>query len=377
MTNKHKDELLNLSLEDIQRYLLSHHWKLKDHPNKKICLFSGPQDNEGNKLEILLPKTRDYEDYAIRISDALKILSLWQDKDFTTLIKEIALTSHDIFRIRIMDVGLSGTIPLSVAADDVNALKNLFIYSACAEEKSLPFYDKPLPVGTLHAELCQFGHTFEGSFGFTVNSPIIANYSQLALFGQREEPPFERRVLERIVRSLNLIEVSVMQDNPEILVENFDIGLNARMCEAILEISQAKTKEINLHISWSPKIDVSEDIGAKSTWLLGRSSYEALEYAADELKKIKPSKVTIIGQIVTLHSTKNPMSDEDFNRQAIVKYTYDGKTINVKLDLDRRGYRVAYEAHGKGLPIKVTGQLFRKGNTWKMIEIEDISMALR
>lgn len=377
MINKHNNELMNLSLSDIKRYLLAYHWELKEHPNKKISLFTSPQDTEGNNLEIYLPKTRDYEDYSIRILDALKILSLWRDKDFPSLIKDIAIINNDIFQIRILDVGPSGTIPLSVAAGDINSLKKLFIYSACAEEKSLPFYDKPLAVGVYHAELVQFGHTFEGSFGFTINSPITADYFQLSLFDQREDPPFERRVLERIIRSLNLIETSVMQDNPDILVENFDIGLNSRMCEAFLEISQEKTQEINLEISWSPKVAVSEDIGENRTWRLGRASYEVLEYAADELKKVMPEKLTIIGQIITLHSTKNPMSDEEFNRQAIIKYVYDGKSINVKLDLDRRGYRVAYEAHGKGLPIKVTGQLFRKGNMWKMVEVEEITMVLR
>lgn len=375
--NKYLNELMEISLEDIKRYLLEHHWELTDHPNKKTILFLGPKDDEGNRLEIILPISMDYQDYLIRVKDALRILSIWYNKDLATLIQEISLTSHDVFKIRILDVGPSGTLPLTVAANDVNALKNLFIYAACAEERSLPFFDKPLAVGTYHAELCEFAHTFQGSFGFTINSPIIANYCQLALFGQTEAPPFERRVMERIIRSLNLIDFAVMQDNADILVENFDTGLNARMCEALLEISQSKTKEVDLGVSWSPKIEVSQDVRNRNNWRLGRLAYEVLEYAAEELKKIEPYIETIIGQIVTLHSTKNPMSDEDFNRQAIVKYEYDGKTINVKLELDRRGYGIAYEAHGNGLPIKATGQLFRKGNTWRMIDIEDISMRLR
>lgn len=375
--SKDRFELNKISLEDIERFLIENNWEAKDHPNKKIRLFLSPKDNEGNRLEVLLPQSRELQDYIRRINDTFTIMSLASDTDINSLIQKITLISHDIIKVSIQDVGPSGTIPLSVAANDVNALKNLFIYAASSEEKSLPFFDKPLTVGIYHADMCQFGHTFEGSFGFTINSPIIANYIQLKLFQEKEEVPFERRVMERIIRGLDLVERSVNQNNADILVENFDIGLNARMCEALLELSQEKAKEINFHVSWSPKIMVPEDIRSKQFWQLGKQSYEVLEYAADELKKIEPFRETIVGQIVTLHSTKNPMSDEAFNRQAIVKYDYDGKPIYVKLDLERNQYRIAYEAHGKGQLIRVTGQLFRKGNTWKMTDIEEITLAIR
>lgn len=376
MNSKQLNRCLGLSLEDIQRYLLEHKWRPKAYPNKKISLFVSPHDNEGNQLEIYLPKSRHYDGYEVRVSDALRILSLYRDVDLDTVIDDISLTDYDIFQMRIMDVGSVGVISLSVAVNDVNALKKLFMYSACGEENSLPYFDKPLAVGFHHADVCQFGHTFEGSFGFTINSPIpVPGVTQMALVDQKIEPPFERRVLERIARSLSLIALSAAQKTPEILVEQFDIALNAKMCEAILDMSQAR-HAIGFHVSWSHKIAVSEDI-VDNDWLLETDSFEVLQYAADELQKIEPSKTTIVGNIVTLHSTNNPMSSEDFYRKAIVKYDYDGRTLNVKLDLDRQGYMIAYEAHGKGLPIRVTGTLFGKGNTWKMADIEEISIALK
>ena len=199
----------------------------------------------------------------------------------------------------------------------------------------------------------------------------------MTIFEGKEERPFERRVMERIIRSLNLIEKSVREDNPALLVDSFDVGLNSKMCESLLEVSQYKTTEVIFEVSWSPKIIIPQDIDKeKVSWLLNRKAFDLIEYAAEELKKVEPYTETVIGQIVTLHSSKNPMSEEVFNRQITVKYEIEGKIINVKMDLERNGYGIALDAHRKGLPVKVKGKLFRKGNTWRMIDIEEISMSI-
>lgn len=370
-------DIFSLSLLDIERYLIEHHWEKFEHSNKKVVLFKGQRDDEGNQLEIVLPINRQYGDYIDRIYDALRLLSFEHEKDIKQLISEISLTSHDKFKVRLLETGPAGTIPLSVAANELSALKNLFVFAACSEEKSLPFFEKPLTVGLNYVDQCQFGHTFQGSFGFTINSPIITDYCQLTIFEGIEERPFERRVMERIIRSLNLIEKSVMEDNPTLLVDSFDVGLNSKMCESLLEVSQYKTTEVIFEVSWSSKILVPQDIDEeKVSWFLNRKAFDLIEYAAEELKKIEPYTEIVIGQIVTLHSNRNPMSEEVFSRQITVKYETDGKIINVKMDLERNGYGIALDAHRKGLPVKVKGKLFRKGNTWRMVDIEEISMSI-
>lgn len=372
-----ENELLSLSLLDIERHLKEHQWKKVEHLNKKVIVFQGPVDNEGNKIEFFLPTSRQYQDYETRIKDAIRVISLVEGKEIDTLVSEIALTSHDIFKVRIIETGPAGTIPLSVAANEVEALKNLLVYSACSEHKSLPFYEKPSSVGLNFADQCQFSHTFHGSFGFTINSPIIDNYVQLSLFEEAEERPFERRVMERIITSLNLIETSVIDENPSLLVDSFDIGLNSRMCESLLEISQFKSTDVIFNISWSPKIAVPKNLLDKTSWHLNSKAFELIEYAADELKKVEPYLETVIGRIVTLHSSRNPMSDDLFNRQITVKYELDGKTIDVKIDLNKEEYSKALDAHRKGSPIKIVGKLFRKGNTWRMTDIDEISIVLK
>jgi len=373
-------DLIEISLPDMERYLYSLGWTKSRQTNEKINVFLLPKTEHNQYLQLVLPSKKEYLDYYERIADAVNILSRISDKEAKQVIKEISLVNHDIFRARIINPSkFANSIPLTVASDDIKALRDLFIYSACSEDKGLPFFEKPLAVGLYHASLCQFGHTFDGSFGFTINSPVSDNrdeeeYEQLSLLEDVKEIPFERRVMERIIRGLNHVERAVKEDNGDIIVDNYEKGFNSRMCQALLDISQGMTKEVDYHISWSTQVELSEDISDKDRWHLSEASYRALEYAANELSKIEPYNETIIGQVVTLHSSRNPMIEEEFARQAIIKYEYDGKKIDVKLDLDRHGYDVVYNAHGRGLPVKIEGKLFRKGNTWRMIDIEEITM---
>lgn len=364
----------NIPLIDLVRYLKDLGWNQAEHPNEKIYLFQGPNNDNGIPLEIVIPRSDNFKDYNLRLNDTLKVLSIVEKKGIATLLNEIILMSHDFFNVRILDTGeYSNSIPLPYAADSISSLRDLFVYGACSEEKSLPYFERPLQIGINHANLCRFGHTFEGSFGLSINSPIINEYVQITMFEETNTLPFERRVMERIIRGLNLLNKSVDEDDADILVNNFDVGLNARMCESLLELSLSKSKRIGLSVIWSPKFEVSEDIKYISEWLLTDAYYEVLEYAAYELKKIEPYNETIVGHIVTLHSNKDPMSEEDFVRQATIKHEIDGRKVLVKLDLDKEGYTVAYNAHGKGLPIIVTGSLFRKGNTWRMIDVLHVS----
>lgn len=364
-----------LPLLDLIRYLKDIGWSIAEHPNDKLIVFRGPLNDFGKPLEIAIPKNDEYQDYNSRVQDALRIIGILNGKGIQEIVNEILLTSHDVFKVRILDTGdYTNSIPLPYATNSLRNIKDLFVYGACSEQVSLPYFDKPLQVGINHAHLCRFGHTFEGSFGLAIRSPIINDYIQIEMFEERAALPFERKVMERIIRGIELLNQSVKADNGDILVNSYDVAFNSRMCESLLELSANKLIRIGLDIEWSPKFEVSDDIKGKNGWILSEASYKVLEYAAEELNKIEPYNETVVGNIVTLHSNKNPMSDEDFLRQATIKHEIDGKKVLIKLDLDKKSYAIAYEAHGKGVPIKASGILFKKGNTWRMIDVTGVSI---
>jgi hypothetical protein len=369
-----KDNIYNITLIDLEQYIKNHGWtKVNDYISKKNVLYRGFENDQGHPLEMFVPVNTHFNDFYLRLRDIVSVLAVIQKRTVSEIINDITRSNRDIFRISVPNAGQGG-IPLSYAADSVNAIKNLYMYAASSEVISLPFFDKPILAGQHHASICEFDHTFQGSFGFTINSPVTSDI-QLVLF-DKVDIPFERRVMERIVRSLDLIQKSVDNHDADILVNNYDIGLNSRMCESLLDLSNNKTKNIELNVDWSYRFEVSEDIKNKFMWHLSEEAYLNIEYAANELKKIEPQILTIIGTIITLHSTRNPVSDDNFTGQVTVKTRYDNRAVDVKVSLGKDGYAVALDAHGRGARIKITGMLFKKGNSWKMVEVEDINLFL-
>ncbi|EMO87087.1 hypothetical protein LEP1GSC024_0892 [Leptospira noguchii str. 2001034031] len=364
-----------ITLTDVIRFLEGKGWQLKNFADSKRLFFQGPSSDKGNPLQISLPSSDIYVDYYERINDLLNTLSKVYSESVETLLNRIALVAHDLLRMKVVS-GLTenNTIPLDIAVNEVKGLKGLFLWGACSEYTSKPHFDKALSLAEKHVKNCRFGHTFEGSFGFTISSPLLSDYSQLSLFTGEVEPPYERRVMERIVRGLSIMKEAVAEDNASIFVDNFSVGFNARMCDALIEMSNEQKNLLSFEVDWSYQINPSPGL-SKIKWIeIGAKEIELAKYASDELKKIAPFQEVIIGKITTLHSVIEPLSDVEIPRSAIIKYKYEDRVVDVKLELNKNQYLQAYEAHGAGQIIRVKGDLYRRGSVWKMDNVLSVEI---
>ncbi|TGL39420.1 hypothetical protein EHQ53_15180 [Leptospira langatensis] len=368
-------ELSKITLTDLTRFLENKGWKLGEFADSRRLLFYGPVSDRGNPLQIVVPSSDSYIDYYERINDLLNTLSNIYSESIETILSRIALVSHDLLRMKVMSsLTENNTIPLDVAVNEVKGLKGLFLWGACSEYTSKPHFDKAISLAEKHVRNCRFGHTFEGSFGFTISSPLLSDYSQLSLYTGEVEPPYERRVMERIVRGLSIMKEAVIEDNAAMFVDNFTIGFNARMCDALVEMSNEQKNLLSFEIDWSYQINPSPGL-SKIRWIeIGPKEIELAKYASDELKKIAPFQETIIGKITTLHSVIEPLSDIEIPRSAVIKYKYEDHSVDVKLELNKNQYLQAYEAHGAGKTIRVKGDLYRKGSIWKMDNISSVEI---
>jgi len=367
-----KRDLTLFSLGDIRKFLLIDRWSITDK-RRNTHIYEKKIENRSEPLRLFLPAKDDNVDYFERILDFIHLISSIKNTSVINVINTIRRSGNDILKMRIINPGdFRYSLPLDIASKEIDALKRLFMYGASSEEKPRPFFDKATTIGKNHANQCQFGHTFEGSFGFTINSPILESDAQIDLYNNKIELPFERKVVERIITGFKHISQATEKKDPSIIVNNFESGLNSKMCEAIVDLSIEKSKKIEFSIDWSLQFEPTLQVRDFRKLILEPSSIEITEEASSQLKKVEPFKDIIIGKIVTLHSNKSPFIEEDFARIAIIKHTFEEKIIEVKLELSKEEYQVAYAAHGKGCEVKVSGNIFRKGNTWRMIDIVSI-----
>ena len=80
---------LNLSEQDVKRYIISHGWKQVDHPNKKLQVFAGVLDNDGQPIRLVLPRSNDLHDTPLRIYQAVQTISDIEERPIHLVVADI------------------------------------------------------------------------------------------------------------------------------------------------------------------------------------------------------------------------------------------------------------------------------------------------
>src|SRR5207237_776296 len=122
---------------------------------------------------------------------------------------------------------------------------------------------------------------------------------------------FERRVMLRVARALASTQEAVLSGDVAPLGSNFGDGLNANMCDALLEMPPTILEtEIEYSVLWSPEIKAPDDVSSRAAIRLGPKSYSYLEAAARMLRVEQSKDVIVRGRVVQLRSDIAP-ADED------------------------------------------------------------------
>lgn len=364
--------LLNdLKAENLIEYIELTGWSRVKEDNPRWLVYAGPDDAQGNPLEIVLPKDQQVSDMQIYIASSVNLLSALTDTDPEFTIRKVKLYDTDVLDIRNLETGKRDSITLQLAAQQIQEIKRLIAYSARSEYDPKPHYrGYDLALVRRMINHYQFGHTKQGSFIFTIESRIIrkpTSYTQLRLLKNDEDkidieprPPIERRIMERVIRGLLATKKAVAEKNLEILIDAYPYGFNSRMCDAITRMTLDQSAPIEYKVVWSPKIEPSSDLESIEPIALNSTNYLYLKDAAKALKQVTPQKTTIRGMVKGLVSDGAPLGDEDIQRSVIIKWTnrpQGARPVNIQVSLNKQSYALAHKAHLDWIPIYVTGYL--------------------
>ena len=357
--------LHNIELKDVSRYLRKRGWNHCAHKNPKLLLFQGPNDDSGHPLQIVLPQRLDFVDSILRLTEAINTLALIEDRSSSDIIHSIIGLDRDTLFARVVN-GL-GPVQLSFYQGvEINQeLRGLMSFAACAERNPRPYFEKAANVGREYVEKCVFGHTFPGSFGFTIDSPVSPNLVS------DEVPPFERRVIERLIRGLSRAQESILTGDIESLTQKFQDGFNANMYERLVALlTNAGEFTLEFRVNWSPECPVSSDVSHIRAVAMGRNLCNDLEAVARSLRSPKARKpVTIQGRVVQLRSeSASEDVTGDADEYVVTVHGQKGSEFdgNVRLFLSPEDYRVACDAHRDRKIVQATGLLEKADQKWTL-----------
>jgi hypothetical protein len=358
-----------LSLEDVLRYLSHRGWREIPHPNERLRVFEYGTSESESKATLSLPRSMGYAGGEILVSEAVRIIASIARLSTPAARDHISRWDRDILRVRTTKwKGTEASIPLPVASDLITGLKRLMGDAAYTERDPRPHFEKAGATAKEFTAKCRFGHTFEGSFGLRIECPFNA---LPALEGVQRPIPFERRVMERIAIGLHTLSKSVQSDSIDDLVSGFDVGLNANMCRALVDVfERGQGRRIEYDIAWSPEL-APERVAAdwQPVHFDGRA-YELTMAAAKILEQEEPeAEATIEGRIVQLRSDIPPTQDPNDQQEHVVTMYWhrdDGATLKIRVPLTAAEYLEACDAHKDGISIRVVGIPRRSGKYWHL-----------
>lgn len=355
-------------LERTVSYLKSEGWDLVSN-NDRWYVFEGYENIDGDSFEIILSKNVSSPDFRLYIQQTLDILASLTNKTPEIIAAEILRYDRDIFDSRITENADSSSTPLRLAFTAISGLKQLFVSATASEEKdSQPYYSNIGANSSKILDEVRFGHTFSGSFGFSVESPVKTPRDMF-------KPPLERRVMERIAKGLVATDKAAKMQNVRPLVDGYETGFSANMCEAILSMSNDHSIPIEYSIRWSNKDieKVAEEAKEFNSLYMRQHHFERLLEASEQLRHIRPEFVTVEGNIVNLRSPSDPQSEESVERKIRIKWEPAGKdSRTVEVILEREEYLEAISAHRNNRWISVKGYI--RGSERKLSEPRDFKI---
>lgn len=353
-------EISSLGIADITPYLKDTGWQLiKREP---FFVFEGSKDDDNNPIQIVLPRGHDLDDIHRRIAETISLLSAIENRSPYEVIRSIKGLNKDIvfFKPKTND------IPLEKAASYIRKIRQFFNYGASVEAEPRKSFTKSTKEGREFVEKsCFLGHTIKGSFGFTIETTLLPR-SQITLYGEKETqvPPFERRVIERLARGIKYAQESVMEGNPDILINSYEIGLNANMCDALSDIiEEFNNIETEFYISWSHSYEPDEKLKDIRV-ILDSKTQNYLNSASKSLSGASESEnVTLFGKIIELKRPYDSNGDDvpEGENHIVIR---DESEKNVSILLDEIDYKNACDAHRDKKNVSIQGTLEKKGKFW-------------
>lgn len=385
----------SVSLNLLRRYLLAKGWRrvegrrskpegsdrLSNPETEARALFQSRSGGKANidlyvlsepgssDIELVIPQHSGGAEYESRLQGAIMTLSQLEDRKPDQIITAINSIGFDIVQSRIpSELVANETIYLETAQSYVNGMRDLLVATAMTEINPYAYFGRANNEAVDFADKCRFGHTYRGSFGFTIESPLNPNREE-TLFGLDPTPPFERRVVQRLATGIQQICDAVRADDITPLREGFRTGFSANGHERFASlIRNTAYIGMSFRFSFSPEWAVMQRLSQTLEFSVGPKHVDVAYAAASFLRgESREVPINIHGMVVRLQNEADPSdlsAPTGEGEISVLQATEDYGDIHVRIILPPADYLIAVEAHRRGQPVRLSGILSRSGRYW-------------
>lgn len=363
-----KKQYYSITAASVENYLLLNGWvRDTSFKNKNVMVFKSCDSNQN----IALPASEKFDDFFRVLEGILDTLSCLEHKTTDKIIKEILSYNYDKLEFRIISpFSEDGKLPLNYASNCIEGLKDLILYSACAEQNAQPVCSRATNNAKNYLENFKLGQTEVGSFIINIDTQVIDNnYEQIVMEDYLHQTLFEHKVVKRISTALSQINEVVNQKNTfsDLVESAYKTGITANMCEALLKLKPSNgdfkiDTKIRYATAITKKADSCEQIVIKSDHF----------WAIDEISKRYRDKV--LYKDVQIRGVVVSLTNRDSERQIRISTQYDGKYRIIHMELADDDYKLACDAHKEEREVEITGELDMSSRSWILTKIQNFKV---
>jgi hypothetical protein len=374
-----KEVFQSLKPSDIAAYLRAHHWDLNERSGSSAIYTLVVGAGASVAPEVQLPLTTQIRDYATRVADLLKVLSVVEERSELDVLAELDSASADVPQIVTHPAGPSGSAPISDGVKAYQSLHSLLLAAACSAasdgQRAVQPSRKPAQALDLIRRV-RIGAPVKGSFVLSAHVPVppsLSHQESGQLFSDDSEP-FERFVTSMLQRAVvaahsAAVDALVSPDGLDVFESKIEQGVSANLLEALSGFSgESGESGFEVRMSWA----LSRPKQPSAPIQFGSELMPVLTEAARRMRERTGEQgVRIIGDVVRLH--REPSSP--LGEISLVG-PLDGdpteRDYRVWVTLSESEYNKASDAHARKQRLALSGDLKKVGNKWRLANSESV-----
>lgn len=370
--------LYGITPASIEKYLLFSGWQRdRNFANPKLWVYF---KNEDPNFRIAVPGNQNAKDYFHKIYDIVLTLSEYQNISLEEIIASVKSAYTDRIQFRIIaDATKEGKLPLSYASQCIEGLRDLVLYSACAEENAKPLCARTYNSARNRLEKFQFDQTGHGSFVFNIDVQVAEEENEqeylLDVAPAIPEPP-EHRIVKRIQTSIEQVN-SVVNQSVRVgdLIETaYQDGLTANICDALYKLKPDGVEDFSVETTFHFAKAITQSNDEPS-----RSTLENIHFSFfDEISKRYKDRtliedIELRGTIKMLSKDNHPDTNEIENTVKLLTRV-DGQMRSITVHLSAADHTAACNAYRDDKEVEIAGVLDKSQSRWFFSEVTRFSV---
>lgn len=359
--------LNKITAASLEKYLMFNDWvRNYEFPNRNLMYFAN-----GEEI-IVFPSSEKLSDFYIVLPKTIEILADIYGKTPNDIVKDIICSYFDRIEFRIKSqFAEKGELPMGYASQCIEGLRELILYSACAEQNTEPICVKTTKNAKKILNNFKLGQTDVGSFVINIDIQVVNDVNeQFDIAGSESNVLIEHKVVKRIGNALRQID-DVANDKvklDDILPKAYQKGVTANICDALLKLKPEKEDaEINAKIRYASSI--TRKVGDTESVDIKGCHFYVMQEISNRYKIVELSDtVRIKGSIALLKKIKE--SEENYKREIVIATFAEGTYRSIKAELVDADYKIACDAHRDGFEVEVSGKLDMGVKNWKFSQVD-------